>query len=120
MLAMNLKVLAAMLGKLEIGSVCAVSGREALDILRKDREFQLVLTDLWMPEMDGAELAEKIHAEPATAQLPVVAVSADTRVVNEGSGVFQGPLLKPITLASLEKILPAVAGAGNAAAARKD
>lgn len=117
---MNLKVLAAMLGKLEIGSVCAVSGREALDILRKDREFQLVLTDLWMPEMDGAELAEKIHAEPATAHLPVVAVSADTRVVNEGSGVFQGTLLKPITLASLEKILPAVAGAGNAAAARKD
>lgn len=117
---MNLKVLQAMLRGLEIDSVCAASGSEALEILRKDSAFSLVLTDLWMPGMSGSELAKRIHETEATARLPVIAVSADTQVANEGSGVFQGTLLKPITLASLEKILSEVAGAGNAAAARKD
>ena len=38
----------------------AASGVEALAILNDDNNFQLVLTDLMMPEMDGVGLLEAV------------------------------------------------------------
>lgn len=102
---MNLKVLQAMLRKLGVESECALSGEEALDILRKDPNFTRILTDLWMPGMGGAELARKIHENPATADLPVVVVTADTQMPEEKMRVFQGVIQKPISRESLLKIL---------------
>ena len=98
---MNLKVLSAMLRKLDIESVCALSGKEALAILRKNSDFKLVLTDLWMPEIDGAKLAKEIHQSPELAKLPVVAVTADAQVVGASAVEFQGVLYKPVTINSL-------------------
>ncbi|MBS1370552.1 MAG: PAS domain-containing protein [Lentisphaeria bacterium] len=102
---MNLKVLQAMLRKLNIESVCADSGKSALDILASDRGFRLVLTDLWMPGMSGSELALRIHANPETAQLPVFVITADSQIPEEKSSVFQGVLLKPVTLEALQNLL---------------
>lgn len=39
----------------------ASNGQEALDILYKNRDIQIILTDIIMPEMNGLELLEKIH-----------------------------------------------------------
>lgn len=36
----------------------------------------LILTDLMMPIMDGYELCRRLHADPHTAQIPVIAMSA--------------------------------------------
>jgi putative nucleotidyltransferase with HDIG domain len=52
----------------------ACSGVEALAILRNDKNFQLVLTDLMMPELDGAGLLEVIKLQHQ--DLPVVMVTA--------------------------------------------
>ena len=52
----------------------ACSGAEALAILRKDSNFQLVLTDLMMPELDGVGLLEIVKAQ--YKDLPVVMVTA--------------------------------------------
>lgn len=41
--------------------------------------FNLVMTDLYMPVMDGFQLLEKIRSEPALQKLPVVAISAGGR-----------------------------------------
>ncbi len=51
-------------------------GREALEAVG---EFQphLVLTDLMMPVMDGVELIRRLHNDPNTASIPVVAITAD-------------------------------------------
>ncbi|WP_176015067.1 PAS domain-containing protein [Victivallis sp. Marseille-Q1083] len=98
---MNLKVLSAMLRKLDIESVCALSGKEALAILRKNSDFKLVLTDLWMPEIDGAKLAKEIHQSPELAKLPVIAVTADAQVIGASAAEFQGVLYKPVTINSL-------------------
>jgi len=54
----------------------ANDGREALECLPEFRP-EMVVTDLMMPVMDGIELIERIRADPATAGLPVVAITAD-------------------------------------------
>jgi putative nucleotidyltransferase with HDIG domain len=52
----------------------ACSGVEALAVLRKDSNFQLVLTDLMMPELDGVGLLEIVKLQ--YRDLPVVMVTA--------------------------------------------
>ncbi len=52
----------------------ACSGVEALDLLRKDANFHLVLTDLMMPELDGVGLLEITKLQ--YPDLPVVMVTA--------------------------------------------
>ena len=90
-----------MLRKLDIESVCALSGKEALAILRKNSDFKLVLTDLWMPEIDGAKLAEEMHQSPELAKLPVVAVTADAQVIGTSAAEFQSDSYKSFTINSL-------------------
>jgi len=57
--------------------VCeANDGREALDCLAHFRP-QLVLTDLMMPVMNGFDLIRALRSDPKTADVPVVAFTAD-------------------------------------------
>ncbi len=102
---MNLKVLEAMLKKLGIRSRLAGSGEEALRLLQRQPDCDLVLTDLWMPGMNGSELARRLARQPSTSGLPVVAVTADAQGGLEDSDVFRAVLLKPITVESLQKML---------------
>src|SRR5215469_11767455 len=53
----------------------ATNGREALDLLR-DREFDLVLLDVMMPELNGYEVLERLKADPRWRDLPVIMISA--------------------------------------------
>jgi len=50
-------------------------GREALDALR-GAEFDLVLLDITMPEMDGYEVLARLKADERLTHIPVVMVSA--------------------------------------------
>ena len=108
---MNLKVLQAMMRKMNIESVSAISGAEALEILNKDNGFDMVLTDLWMPEMNGMEFANKLKEVPGCGKIPVIAVTADTEVKqNFDMEAFAGMLLKPITIAKMEELFNKCAG----------
>ena len=53
----------------------AGNGVEALDLLH-EREFDLVLMDIQMPEMDGLTATSKLRAEHRFAALPVIAMTA--------------------------------------------
>jgi two-component system, chemotaxis family, sensor kinase CheA len=54
----------------------AASAPEALAMFKDGREFDVVVTDIEMPEMTGFELAEKLRADPRTAELPIIALSS--------------------------------------------
>lgn len=53
----------------------AADGGEALALIRAER-FDVVVSDVDMPVMDGFELTRRIRAEPSLADLPVVLVTA--------------------------------------------
>lgn len=72
----NLLFLDVIISKLEVNLVKASSGPEALE---KTRGMDLVLAilDVWMPEMTGYELAERINTERATNKVPVIFLTAN-------------------------------------------
>ena len=55
----------------------AANGREALDVLDHMKRPCVVVTDLWMPEMDGYELVRRLRADRSLTHVPVVVVSAN-------------------------------------------
>ena len=108
---MNLMVLKAMLKKLgDFEVVMAADGKQALATLEAPdaQPFDMVLTDMWMPELDGAGLVKAIRASTKHRSLPVHVVTADVEMVkhHEETG-FTSILLKPITV---DKIRPVVCG----------
>lgn len=54
----------------------AGSGTEALAALQQKSDFDVIITDIEMPEMDGFALVEAVRADPVTAALPVIALSS--------------------------------------------
>ncbi len=81
----------------------ATDGQEALDMLGEFHP-QLVLTDLMMPVMDGIELIRRIRANPRTADLPIVAITADATEQAERQARAAGAIdviTKPIDLPAL-------------------
>ena len=54
----------------------AASAPEALAMLKDGRAFDVVVTDIEMPEMNGFEFAERLRGDPRTADLPVIALSS--------------------------------------------
>jgi CheY-like chemotaxis protein len=60
----------------------AHSGVEALQLVH-ERKPDMIVADLTMPEMDGFTLLEHLKADPETASIPVVVVSAKNLTVDE-------------------------------------
>jgi CheY-like chemotaxis protein len=71
----NLKLLAALLQRAEYSVRCAISGEMALRSIQSS-PADLILLDITMPDMDGYEVCRRLKADPATAEIPVIFVSA--------------------------------------------
>ena len=104
---LNLSVLKALLKKVGVHDVeTAVDGQDAFEKLRtSERSFDCVLTDIWMPNMNGRDLVAKIRTDERFADLPVYAVTADVEEQkNYAERGFTGVLLKPLTIDTLSKV----------------
>jgi CheY-like chemotaxis protein len=76
----------------------AYSGQQALNIVRQ-KQPDVVLCDIGLPDIDGFSLAESLRANPATARVRLIAVTAygkeeDRRRSREVG--FQAHLVKPV------------------------
>jgi len=71
----NRDMLARRLERQGYGVVRAESGHQALEMLRM-QEFDLVLLDIMMPEMDGFAVLQQIKADEALCHLSVIMISA--------------------------------------------
>ena len=97
--SVNCKVLSGTLPK-EYRVLTAQSGKEALFIMRaKNPPVDLLLLDLFMPEMDGFAVMELMRGEEALRDIPVVAVTAENQEETELRALSAGAvdfLSKPI------------------------
>ncbi|SLM28315.1 putative Histidine kinase [Desulfamplus magnetovallimortis] len=108
----NLFVLEKILGKLEVNIISASSGNEALAHVL-DHDFALIILDIQMPEMDGYEVAEILKFDEATANIPIIFVTAiDRDTTKEMKGYDTGavdfifkPLNKFILLSKVKVFL---------------
>ena len=110
---MNLTGLKAMIkriGGFEVET--AADGKEALARLQKSDAptIDAVLTDMWMPELDGEGLAKAIRADAKLAKTPVHVITADVELqetyVEKG---FDSIILKPVTVGTLGPLLAGLA-----------
>lgn len=64
----------------------AASGMEALDILCQ-QNFDLVILDIMMPEMDGWEVCRQIKSRPRTKELPVLILTVRSQPLDRVIGL---------------------------------
>ena len=86
------------------------SGADALDVLSRNTDFDAVLTDHSMPDMDGLTLASRIRAQGLT--MPIVLLSSNPAQAREGEGSkhLAAILQKPILRADLYRKLQDIGG----------
>lgn len=87
----------------------AVSGRQALDYLRRGQRADLILLDILMPDLDGYKTLDAIRAIPGCETIPVIFLTSLTDSSSELQGLSAGaadyitkPFHTPILLARVE------------------
>lgn len=81
------------------GVITAASGREALEKI-KDVPVSLVITDLYMPEMDGSSFIREIRSRDRYRHIPIVMLTAELREASKQEGKEAGAtvcLIKPFS-----------------------
>ncbi len=89
----------------------ATTAQVALDMIPNNRP-DLIVMDIQLPGMDGLEATTKLKAEPATANIPVIAVTSyamagdrDKALAAGCSGYVTKPIDKTIFLAEISRHL---------------
>lgn len=91
----------------------AANGQQALDVLAEEW-IDLVLADLNMPVMDGAEMIERMRARPELADVPVIIVStegASQRIADLTDRGVSAWVRKPFTPEEIRDVVGRVTGA---------
>jgi CheY-like chemotaxis protein len=65
----------------------------------------LVVTDMMMPVMDGAELIRRLRGDPVTAQIPILAVTGDAHLANGADAVLAKPWTSQELLAAATALM---------------
>jgi CheY-like chemotaxis protein/CHASE3 domain sensor protein len=86
----NVFALSSVLEGYRMDVTFAENGREALEILDKNPEIDLVLMDMMMPEMDGYEAMTRIRQIPRFEKLPIIALTAKAMKEDRGKCIEAG------------------------------
>jgi CheY-like chemotaxis protein len=106
--AINRRVATALLERLGLAVAVAEGGRQALELLERER-VDLVLMDLQMPDLDGAAATRALRSrETDGRRTPVVALTASALPEELASCLEAGmdaTLTKPVQLADLRRTI---------------
>ena len=100
----NQQVAREILGNLNlVVSVCD-NGQEAVNILRDEKDFDLILMDVQMPVMDGYEAARVLREEGICDHIPIVAMTANAMSSEKERCLMcgmNGHIAKPIDIEAM-------------------
>lgn len=114
--ALNMKLLRDVLAVKGYATLEATTGTRAVELARLHQP-DVVLMDVELPDVDGAEVLRRIRADGRTASLPVVAVTAQAmdgdrdRLLRAG---FDEYLSKPVDVSELLGVLEQSVAAARA------
>lgn len=104
----NQKVITALLASSGIDITMASDGQIALDILKEDSNFSLILMDAHMPNIDGFQATRLIRKNPDYDHIPIIALSGDT-ATDDINNMFkvgmERHLEKPLKMDALYDVL---------------
>lgn len=87
----------------------ALNGERALKIACGEMKPDMILLDIMMPGMDGYEVCRKLKANPATAKIPIIFITAKNQEEDEQKGLELGavdyitkPISPPIVLSRIK------------------
>lgn len=99
----NLRIIQTQLEQWKLIPSLALSGKEALELI-SNKHFDLVISDMQMPEMDGVELSEKIkEAKPSFPIILLSSIGDETR--KKYSHLFSAILTKPVKQKNLFEVV---------------
>ena len=104
----NLLAMTPLLERWNLSVMAAGDGHEALETLQSDGDFDLILMDIMMPELDGYEVTRQIRSTPAFAHLPVIALTARAGYEDRRASLEAGAnecLVKPVDPVELKAML---------------
>lgn len=87
----NLKMANRILGSADLRVSCLKSGEDAIKFLQENRP-ELILLDIHMPGMNGFETIAAIKGDKATADIPVIFLTADDDSSTETKGLKAGAM----------------------------
>jgi CheY-like chemotaxis protein len=107
---LNRKLACDVLRASGLDTIEAARGEEAIALAREQLP-ELVLLDIRLPDLDGTEALRRLRADPATAHIPVVALTAlrDARGPLREAG-FDDCLEKPIDVVTFPAQVRVLAG----------
>lgn len=111
-----LVLLSKMLMRVGVTPTTAENGTQALDILRSEAPFDLLILDLMLPDIDGFEVLARLRADRAHDDMPVLILSAraDPDTIKQGLDLgADGYLTKPYLPNTLTSRVRAVLSQGR-------
>jgi CheY-like chemotaxis protein len=104
----NIFALTSALEHHNVEVIHAETGRSGIEVLQKNRDTDLVLMDIMMPEMDGYETTRAIRKLPGFEHLPIVALTAKAMKGDREKCLQAGAsdyVAKPVDLAFLFSVM---------------
>lgn len=115
----NLKVVTKVLNKYKMNVTAAESGQESINMC-KENDYDIILMDQMMPEMDGIEAMKEIRKVSARyapgGECVIIALTANavTGIKEELIGLgFDDYLSKPIEFANMERMFSELISTGR-------
>lgn len=100
--ATNRLILKTQLERWDFVPVTASSGKEALSILAEQQQFELIITDMEMPKMNGVTFAK--HVKSLYPALPIIMLSSiGDETLKKYADLFSAILIKPVKQKQLSK-----------------
>lgn len=104
----NVYALTIALEKYEMDIIVAENGREGIEVLQENRDTDLILMDIMMPEMDGFEAMRLIRQMTEFQTVPIIALTAKAMKRSREECLDAGAtdyISKPINLEQLFSLM---------------